>query len=517
MVTTCLKASDSRVPVKEEERFYKMIMDKYAQVDRLLEEHKDPNDSLQLRLNFVECTANHKLGEMLRRNSNSNGHALSVIADLKRRTPTHHPNSDGTVLTYIDAPEVAKNMASIGFDVIFVNTDETVYGGHISELHECFLELRKLGRRTRPAIVMKDIFLHPIQIAQAAEYRADGVLLSAAILGNALKEMLAACVTMGIEAIVEVHTGTEAMMAIDVGATHLLVNQWDRVANVLRPTRALEIKEMVGDDATLIAAGGIIKFSQIHELGLIGYDAVVLGRRLVYNDIPEFVKQVRDWRAPCKAVLRMSKALFFDIRYDEKKASCEIKLKRGHDKLFKEMNAFYRNESVDVFKIIENDQEFLDSGGSQLEQGAPQVDENRDANLGESDKVVTITCGNPVNTCFVKNILSTVECPESMIDANLYLKERKLDMYQMKWYIEREKWVKRFRQYFKNRHDAYKAHRLQKAIEMYTKFKLLGEERMRKKRSKGEVEQMERTLREGLNIAYKEAPRDEHGNVILPQ
>ncbi|GIX64247.1 anthranilate synthase component II [Babesia caballi] len=494
-----------------------MIMDKYAQVDRLLDEHKNPSDRLQLRLNFVECTANHKLGEMLKRHSTDGEHALSVIADMKRRTPTHNTRSDNEILSYVDAAEVAKNMANVGFDVIFVNTDETVYGGHVSELHSCFLELRKMGRRVRPAIVMKDIFLHPIQIAQAAEYRADGVLLNAAILGNALKDMLVACTTMGIEAIVEVHTGTDAMRALDIGVTNLLVNQWDRVSNILHPTRALEIKEIVGDDATLIAAGGIISFSQVHELGLFGYDAVVLGRRLVYNDVPELVGKIKKWRAPCKSILRMSKSMFFDIKQDENGRLCEIKLKKDHAKLFNEMNAFYRNDTVNISTIMDtDDEEALDSDLLQLKSKDENFPDTCNGDGDEKDKVITVTCGNPVNTTFVRNILSTVECPESMIDANAHFSRQKSEMYRMKWYIEREKWVKRFRHHFQTRRDADNAHALKKAIEMYTAFTLFGADRMQKRKTKEELKEMRRVFLEDLKAAYRNAPRDARGNVILP-
>ncbi|KAK1938634.1 Indole-3-glycerol phosphate synthase [Babesia divergens] len=510
-----LKASDARVCARAEERFYKMITDKHAQVNHLLEQHKDPNDRLQLRLNFVECTANHKLSEMLRRHSTESAHGLSVIADMKRRTPTHNPKCDNAVLSYVDAAEVARNMAQVGFDVIFVNTDDVIYGGHILELHKCFLELRKLGRRTRPAIVMKDIILHPIQIAQAAEYRADGVLLNAAILGNALKDMIVACITMGIEAIVEVHTAADAMRSLDMGATHLLVNQWDRVENILRPTRALEVKEIVGDDATFIAAGGIVNYSQIHELGLIGYDAVVLGRRLMYNDLPQFVDQVKKWRAPCKSILRISKSVFFDMKQVDDETMLKIKIKEDHMKVFNEMNTFYNTKSADVSKIL-NTEDPLDPAINQINGENASESETDAKDAQNNDKVVTLSYGNPRNTTFVKNILATPESPDSMIDANQYFGEQLAEMYEMKWYIEQEKWIRANRHHFKTREDAEKAHKLKKAVEVYTAFKINKSNHPEEKFGVEDVEKMERDLMEHVKLAYQDAPRDEHGNVIMP-
>ncbi|CDR95360.1 hypothetical protein, conserved [Babesia bigemina] len=515
-------AGDESLRYKAEERFYKIIADKHAQVERLLDDHKDPNDPLQLRLKFVECTANHKLGEMLRRHSTEQGHGLSVIADMKRRTPTQHHTLDNSVLSFLDASDVAKSMASQiyfnvqhWFDVIFVNTDETVYGGHISELHACFLELRKLGRRIRPAIVMKDIVIHPIQIAQAAEYRADGVLLNASVLGNTLKEMIIACLNMGIEPIVEIHTKEEAMLALEFGANNLLVNQWDRVHNFLRPTRALEIKNIIGDEATLIAAGGIINFAQVHELALMGYDAVVLGRRLSYDDTPEFVERIRQWQAPCKSILRLSKDMFFDI-HDEGVART-IKLKRNHEKLLNEMNVFYGRKGVDVSNIMKANQE-SDALPKEPTHQQSFVN-NQYCNDGDDigDTIVTVTYGNPAQTTFVRNILSTVECPESRIDTNKYLTERKSEMYRMKWYVERQRWVRRFRHHFQNRRDANNAHRLKKAIEMYTAFLLYGAQLLKSKKSNVCVEEIGQILRQNVKAAYEEAPRDNLGNIIMPR
>eukprot|EP00371_Babesia_bovis_P001358 XP_001610005.1 hypothetical protein [Babesia bovis T2Bo] len=492
-----------------------MIMDKYAQVDQLLASHSDPNDPLQLRLNFVECTSNHKLGEMLRKHSDSKKHALSVIADMKRRTPTHHPKCDNSVLSYVHAPEVAKNMAEVGFDVVFINTDETVYGGHVSEIYECFLELRKLGRRIRPAIVMKDIILHPIQVAQAAELRADGVLLNGPLLGYTLKSMLEACENMGIEAIVEVHTGADALKAVDAGAQHLMVNQWDRVSNQLRPTRALELREVVGDKITLIAAGGLINIQQIHELGLIGYDAVVLGRRLMYQDIPELVQQIKSWKAPCKSILRMSKTLFFDFDYTPENGLRSIKLKPDHTTLLNEMNAFYNNGDVDMAELLKSVNNVTDNNIEQL--NSETGEQYLEKLIKENDKVVTITYGNPVNTCYVKNILSTVESPDCMIDYDEELRKMRLSREERRLFVECEKWVDRNRHLYKTRDDAYDAYALNNALEMYNKYLKLDIERALQMHSKEYIEEVGITLRENLEAAYKHAPRDEQGKVILPK
>ena len=76
---------------------------------------------------------------------------------------------------------------------------------------------------TRPPtlcpVIMKDIELHPLQVAQAAEAGACAVYLIACVVGAQLESLLGYATVMGLEAIVEVHTPEEVEFAVGVGAT----------------------------------------------------------------------------------------------------------------------------------------------------------------------------------------------------------------------------------------------------------------------------------------------------------
>ncbi len=74
-----------------------------------------------------------------------------------------------------------------------------------------------------------------IQIAQAIEKGASGVLLITAVVGNDLETLLNSCTIMGVEALVEVHTPNELEFALAQGATLFLVNNWDRLSGKLFP------------------------------------------------------------------------------------------------------------------------------------------------------------------------------------------------------------------------------------------------------------------------------------------
>jgi indole-3-glycerol phosphate synthase len=74
-----------------------------------------------------------------------------------------------------------------------------------------------------------------LQIAQALEQGASGVLLTVAVVGGDLEILLDACTIMGTEAVVEVHTPNELEYALSRGATIFLVNMWDRITGKLYP------------------------------------------------------------------------------------------------------------------------------------------------------------------------------------------------------------------------------------------------------------------------------------------
>eukprot|EP00375_Theileria_parva_P002158 XP_764835.1 hypothetical protein [Theileria parva strain Muguga] len=456
---------------------------------------------------------------MLRRNSNNTHHKLCVIADMKRRTPTHNPKCDNNVLSYTDAGEVAMNMASVGFDVIFVNVDQINYGGHINDLNKVFLNLRKLGRTKRPAIVMKDIILHPIQIAQAVEMRADGVILNAAILGNALQDLLTACVTMGIEAIVEVHTTADALRSADIGFNHFMINQWDRIKNKLYPTRALEIKEALPDNAITIAAGGIMTMEQVHMLALAGIDGVCFGRRLVCPDVPDFINQVKSWKGPSKPILKLSKEKFFsttsiDTTNEDKQtpndgSKFNIKLRDNHLALLNEMNYFYFGMGNEV-KISDEIKEI---------NKIPEykIDYEKELTDDQKAREVTINIGTPTSensTQRVTDLTRTIEGQDENFDFNIHEHNRRMEMFMLKWFVEKKKWIKENIKSYENEEEASRAYDLKKAIEMYNHFRYVTRPAMEGVLTKEEMLETEQKLLENIKRMYESAPK-ENGKVKL--
>jgi indole-3-glycerol phosphate synthase len=80
-------------------------------------------------------------------------------------------------------------------------------------------------------------FFHYTKVARALENGAGGVLLNAQVLGKQLESLLNACTFMGTDAIVEVHTPADLELAIEAGATIILINMWCRESGKLFPNQ----------------------------------------------------------------------------------------------------------------------------------------------------------------------------------------------------------------------------------------------------------------------------------------
>jgi len=306
---------------------YALVERKKIEVQNLLREHFNDYDPLQLRLQYYADESQFLVKQSLRRAPNlEDRHQLSVICDLKRQTPCGPQSGPRQLADYATAGDIAQQMVSYGADAIMVNTDFGGWGGDLLDLTttaqnvNCFrlpkkrhidamvqqskdgmeqqLDVEKHWVPDPPKkdfpVIMKDIIIHPIQVALALETGANCVHLCATILGAGLEDLLDAVTIMGTEAIVEVHTPNELDYALELGANMIMVNNWDRLEGVLHRSQALALAREIPPHIVTIAAGGIFSPEQAFELADEGYDAVVLGRAISeHENIKKLINQIR--------------------------------------------------------------------------------------------------------------------------------------------------------------------------------------------------------------------------------
>ena len=273
---------------------------KRIEVDNLLRRHQDLDDPLVMRMGYVSSECFYPVSKALKRDTvDQEGlHTMSVLVDLKRRSPTIPQQRN--VVDFSSAAKFAELLALAEADAFLINTDETEYGGNLRDLQETSKALRAVqsaSGKAPPACICKDIIIHPVQIAQALENGANGVLLIVAIVGADLDVLLDACTIMGTEAIIEVHTPNELEFALSKGATIFLANMWDRASGRIFKDQAKGLASMMPMNSIAIAAGDICTLEEVAELGLHGFDSVVLGRGLAdIPDIKDFVDGVHEFR-----------------------------------------------------------------------------------------------------------------------------------------------------------------------------------------------------------------------------
>lgn len=275
----------------------RMVSKKKAEVDTLLRQHQDLDDPLVMRMSYMASDNKFNVTNALKLPGDGpeNLHTMSVLCDLKRKSPTV-PESKN-VVEFTSASSFAEVLTTAEVDGFLINMEEFEYGGKPEELRECISATKATKPRKPPACIAKDLIIHPVQVAKALEEGAAGVLLITAVVGKDLEPLLDACTIMGTEAIVEVHSPQELEYALSVGATIFLVNMWDRMTGQIHKDQAKGMASMMPMNALTIAAGNIGTVEEAAELAFYGYDSVVLGRRIAdMPDIKDFIDGVHGVR-----------------------------------------------------------------------------------------------------------------------------------------------------------------------------------------------------------------------------
>ena len=138
---------------------------------------------------------------------------IGVIAEVKRRSP-----SRGDLASIDDPAELATAYADGGARVISVLTEQRRFGGSLADL-------AAVRAVVDIPVLRKDFIVSPYQVHEARAHGADLVLLIVAALEqNALDALLDRVESLGMTALVEVHTEEEADRALEAGAKVIGVN-----------------------------------------------------------------------------------------------------------------------------------------------------------------------------------------------------------------------------------------------------------------------------------------------------
>lgn len=190
----------------------------------------------------------------------------AVIAECKRRSP-----SKGVLRDPYDPVAIARGYAAAGAAAISVLTNERFFGGSLDDL-------RAVRAAVPVPVLRKDFVVDAYQLEEARAAGADAVLLIVAgLTPNALAELHAAALDLGLEVLTEVHDEAELEVALGIGASIIGVNNRNLKTFVTDLAVSERIARLVPDGTVLVAESGLRDGADLARLARSGIGAFLVG------------------------------------------------------------------------------------------------------------------------------------------------------------------------------------------------------------------------------------------------
>jgi indole-3-glycerol phosphate synthase len=225
--------------------------------------------ALQIRKN----AAPHRLSRALE----SNSQRPNIIAEFKRRSP-----SAGTIRDDLSVSEIVRCFEGGGACAISILTEQEYFGGSIADL--CAAR-----SSTELPLLRKDFIIDPIQVFEAAIAGADAVLLIATAMDDiSLGELRALAEDeLGLDALVEVHTGQELSRALNAGAKIIGVNNRDLRTFRVSLSTSERLIARAPCDRIMVSESGLKDSRSLRYLQSLGFRGFLVGEALMRAPDPK--------------------------------------------------------------------------------------------------------------------------------------------------------------------------------------------------------------------------------------
>jgi len=210
-----------------------------------------------------------------------------VIAECKRRSP-----SRGILRERYEPPRHARAYADAGAAAISVLTEPTFFDGSLDDL-------RSVREAVTLPLLRKDFIVSRYQILEAVMMGADAILLIVGALTNEeLRTLLGDAREVGMAALVEIHDEEELRRATDVGAGIIGVNSRNLRTLSVEPALHDRLAPLLPSGVMTVAESGLRELTDLRRLEGIGYDAFLVGERLITQTDPgEALRLLREGSA----------------------------------------------------------------------------------------------------------------------------------------------------------------------------------------------------------------------------
>lgn len=218
--------------------------------------------------------------------------ATALIAEVKKASP-----SRGVLLEDFNHLHLAQTYIANGASALSVLTDVEFFQGSLTYLEE--IRVLQMRDHISVPLLRKDFIIDAYQVYEARASGADALLLIVAALDDSMLHSLLELVhTLGMHALVEVHTADEMLRALDAGAKIVGVNNRDLHTFTTTLETTEQLATHLPDGAhrpVLVSESGIHHAEDVVRLRRSGVDAILVGEALV--KAPNIADKVRELAA----------------------------------------------------------------------------------------------------------------------------------------------------------------------------------------------------------------------------
>jgi indole-3-glycerol phosphate synthase len=198
-----------------------------------------------------------------------------VIAEAKKASP-----SRGVLCADYDPVRIARGYERAGARALSVLTDKEFFQGSLDDL-------RKVKAAVSLPVLRKDFTLDEYHVYEAAAAGADAILLIGAILrSEEISDLHKVSKSLGLDALVEVHTADELKVAIAAGAEIIGVNNRNLKTFEVSLNTSLDLIDSIPDQCIAVSESGLRTAADLERLQAAGFDAFLIGERFMAEPDP---------------------------------------------------------------------------------------------------------------------------------------------------------------------------------------------------------------------------------------
>jgi indole-3-glycerol phosphate synthase len=200
---------------------------------------------------------------------------LNVVAELKPASPSH-----GVIREPFEPVALGQSLENAGACALSVLTEGEFFRGSLKNLRDArkFVQL---------PVLRKDFIFDPWQVWETRANDADSFLLIVAVLEDALlRDLIVLGRELGMEPLVEVHSGEETDRALSAGARILGVNNRDLKTLTVDTTTSFELVGRIPEGCIAVSESGLRTHDDLAKLRAAGFDAFLIGTHLMLAPDP---------------------------------------------------------------------------------------------------------------------------------------------------------------------------------------------------------------------------------------